>query len=109
MLRTEPIHEAYSFVCLRCGHAWEGAFEIRHSTDGPGHVRADYYVNSLKVPSPLTANRCRVCRSRRIRISGPVECGQPARGTTDSTADHDEASGRSHEARDGGSGHDDRR
>jgi hypothetical protein len=31
-----PIREACAFVCLRCGHAWEGVYEIRHSADGPG-------------------------------------------------------------------------
>lgn len=70
-MKSGPIHEAYSFVCLRCGHAWEGTYEIRHSVDGQGRVRADYYVHSLKVPSPLTANRCRVCCGCRIRILRP--------------------------------------
>ena len=70
-LKAEPLHEAYSFVCLRCGHAWEGSYEIRHSLDGQGRVRADYYEKSIKVPSPLTANRCRVCCGCRIRILRP--------------------------------------
>ncbi|GGY14417.1 hypothetical protein [Streptomyces anandii] len=70
--------ESYSFVCLRCGHAWEGTYEIRHSRDAQGRARTDYYVRCVKVPSPLTANTCRVCRGRTIRIlrSGLVSSGR---------------------------------
>lgn len=71
MLTTEPIYEAYSFVCLRCGHAWEGSYEIRHCLDGQGRVRVDYYEKSLKVPSPLTESSCRICSGCRIRILRP--------------------------------------
>lgn len=70
-LKTEPIHEAYSFVCLWCGHAWEGSYEIRHTLDGAGRLRADYYEKGFRVPSPLTSNRCRMCRGCRIRILRP--------------------------------------
>ncbi|MCD9877973.1 hypothetical protein [Streptomyces guryensis] len=71
-MKTEPIREAYSFVCLRCGHAWEGEYEIRHIRDAEGSLRADYYVrHGIKVPSPLTENTCRVCRGRKIRILRP--------------------------------------
>jgi DNA-directed RNA polymerase subunit RPC12/RpoP len=80
-MRTEPTHEAHSFVCLRCGHAWEGAYEIRHIRDGSGRLRADYFVRGgLKVPSPLTDNACRVCGGRRIRVLRPgrVRSARPA-------------------------------
>jgi hypothetical protein len=80
-MRTEPINEAYSFVCLRCGHAWEGAYEIRHVRDGAGHLRVQYYLrDGLQVPSPLTDNTCRVCKGRTIRIlrSGRVRSVRPA-------------------------------
>lgn len=79
MFRVEPVHEAYSFVCLRCGHAWEGSYEIRHSVDDKGRLRADYYEKSLKVPSPLTANKCPTCLGRRIRILRPgrVQSARP--------------------------------
>ncbi|WP_070029052.1 hypothetical protein [Streptomyces sp. F-1] len=71
-MRSEPIHEAYSFVCLRCGHAWEGAYDIRHVRDAAGCLRAAYYVRGgLRVPSPLTENSCRVCGGRRMRILRP--------------------------------------
>lgn len=75
-MRSEPIHEAYSFVCLRCGHAWEGAYDIRHVRDATGCLRAAYYApGGRRVPSPLTANTCRVCGGRRVRIlrSGRVD------------------------------------
>ena len=80
-MRTEPIHEAYSFVCLRCGHAWEGAYEIRHIRDGVGRLQVAYYLrDGLKVPSPLTDNTCRVCTGRKIRIlrPGQVRSARPA-------------------------------
>jgi len=71
-MKTEPIREAYSFVCLRCGHAWEGAYDIRHIRDAHGRLRAEYFTrDGLRVPSPLTDNTCRVCQGRRIRILRP--------------------------------------
>jgi hypothetical protein len=71
-MKTEPIHEAYSFVCLRCGHAWEGTYEIRHARDAEGRPRAEYYTKyGIRVPSPLTDNTCRVCTGRKIRILRP--------------------------------------
>lgn len=68
---VEPIREAYSFVCLHCGHGWEGAYEIQHSIDAHGTLRADYYVRGVKQPSPLTQNTCRICHSTTIRILRP--------------------------------------
>jgi hypothetical protein len=78
-------------VCLRYGHAWEGSYEIRHSLDGPGHKRADYYGKSLKVPSPLTANKCRVCRGCQIRILRPgrARSARPWLGLTPLTGSAD--------------------
>jgi DNA-directed RNA polymerase subunit RPC12/RpoP len=80
-MKTEPIREAYSFVCLRCGHAWEGTYEIRHTRDAEGHLRVEYYARfGMTVPSPLTDNTCRVCGGRRIRIlrSGRVDSAHPS-------------------------------
>jgi hypothetical protein len=80
-MRTEPIREAYSFVCLRCGHAWEGVYEIRHALDALGRPRVDYYVKpGFRVPSPLTENTCRVCLGHTIRILRPgrVRSAHPA-------------------------------
>lgn len=70
-MTAEPLREAYSFVCLRCGHAWEGLYELRHTVGAAGVVRTDYYVHGIKEPSPLTENSCRVCGSRTIRILRP--------------------------------------
>jgi hypothetical protein len=80
-MKSEPIHEAYSFACLRCGHVWEGAYKIRHVRDGAGRLRVEYRLrDGLKVPSPLTDNTCRVCAGRTIRIlrSGRVRSARPA-------------------------------
>ena len=72
-MRSEPIHEAYSFVCLRCGHAWEGAYDIRHVRDAGGHLRAEYRVaGGLAVPSPLTANTSHVTAAPCCRRSAPA-------------------------------------
>ncbi|AKJ09689.1 hypothetical protein ABB07_06535 [Streptomyces incarnatus] len=71
-MTSEPIREAYSFVCLRCGHAWEGVYEIRHVRDARGRLRAVYHVRGgRRVPSPLTAGTCRVCGGHRVRILRP--------------------------------------
>jgi hypothetical protein len=75
-MRSEPIREAYAFVCLRCGHAWEGAYDILHVRDAQGRLRTQYQVpGGPRVPSPLTANTCRVCGGHRMRIlrSGRVD------------------------------------
>ncbi|MET9365141.1 hypothetical protein ABZX93_30115 [Streptomyces sp. NPDC006632] len=78
-MTVEPIREAYSFVCLHCGHAWEGSYAIHHSTDANGVPRADYYVRGVRVPSPLTGNMCRVCHRTTIRVlrSGRVAAARP--------------------------------
>ncbi|UXY25291.1 hypothetical protein [Streptomyces sp. HUAS TT20] len=80
-MKTEPIREAHSFVCLRCGHSWEGEYEIRHARDADGCLYAEHYVkHGIKVPSPLTENVCRVCLGRKIRILRPgrVRAAHPA-------------------------------
>jgi hypothetical protein len=80
-MKTEPIREAYSFVCLRCGHGWEGEYEIRHTRDADGRLCAEYYMrHDVKVPSPLTENTCRVCLGHKIRILRPgrVRSAHPA-------------------------------
>ncbi|MGW2866145.1 hypothetical protein [Streptomyces sp. NPDC001205] len=78
-MTVEPIREAYSFVCLHCGHAWEGSYEIQHSVDAGGTPRGDYYVRGVRQPSPLTQNTCRTCLSTTIRIlrSGRVAAARP--------------------------------
>ncbi|MEU9098574.1 hypothetical protein [Streptomyces sp. NPDC048361] len=78
-MKVEPIREAYSFVCLHGGHAWEGSYGIHHSTDANGARRADYYVRGVQEPSPLTQNTCRICHRTTIRVlrSGRVTAARP--------------------------------
>lgn len=68
---TETVHEAYSFVCLHCGHGWEEEYEIRHTTDLSGHRRADYFARGVRVASPLTRADCPSCNLGPIRILRP--------------------------------------
>ncbi|MFD7534626.1 hypothetical protein [Streptomyces sp. NPDC059819] len=79
-MTVEPIREAYSFVYLHCGHAWEGSYEIQHSIDANGTMRTDCYVRGMKEPSPLTQNACRICHRTTIRVlrSGRVSATRPA-------------------------------
>ena len=48
------VHESYSFACMRCGHAWEQAYEIEHHTDAEGHEFVQYVADGRLVPSPLS-------------------------------------------------------
>lgn len=68
----ETVREAYAFVCLQCGHGWEEAYEIRHSTDLQGREHATYYVAGRHVASPFAGTAtCPSCEGRRIRILRP--------------------------------------
>jgi hypothetical protein len=67
----EPVHEAYSFACLDCGHAWERTYEIRHRVDGEGKVHVTYYADGANVRSPLTHSVCEMCGGHHIRILRP--------------------------------------
>ncbi|MER0449419.1 hypothetical protein ABR738_33520 [Streptomyces sp. Edi4] len=80
-MRVEPTREAYSFVCLHCGHGWEGSYDLRHATDANGVPRTDYYVRGVREPSPLTQNTCRTCHSTTIRVLRPgrVAAARPVR------------------------------
>ncbi|MCQ4080941.1 hypothetical protein NGB36_10095 [Streptomyces sp. RB6PN25] len=64
---AQSVHEAYSFVCLRCGFGWEQEYEIRHATNLSGHLCAQYFTDGRRVPSPLTQAKCPSCDGRRIR------------------------------------------
>ncbi|GGN37588.1 hypothetical protein GCM10012285_12480 [Streptomyces kronopolitis] len=68
---TETVHEAYSFVCLHCGHGWEEEYEIRHTTDLAGRRRADYFSHGTRVASPLTRAECPSCNRGPLRILRP--------------------------------------
>lgn len=63
-----PKHEAYSFVCMRCGHVWEQEYEIRHHVDARGREVVTYYANGRRVPSPLTRPTCQNCGGHVVRI-----------------------------------------
>ncbi|MCK7625531.1 hypothetical protein MUU72_20925 [Streptomyces sp. RS10V-4] len=68
---TETVHEAYSFVCLHCGHGWEEEYEIRHTPDAGGRRHAEYFCHGRRVPSPLTHTDCPGCTRGPIRILRP--------------------------------------
>ncbi|MFF9481284.1 hypothetical protein [Streptomyces sp. NPDC014733] len=63
-----PVHEAYAFACMHCGHGWEQAYEIRHQVDVKGVTHAVYYADGERVPSPLTSPGCLSCGSTVVRI-----------------------------------------
>lgn len=67
--RSEPTaHEAYAFACMRCGHAWEQAYEIEHHVDAEGHTFVVYLADGERVPSPLTRPTCLNCGAHVVRI-----------------------------------------
>ncbi|WP_432096606.1 hypothetical protein [Streptomyces sp. bgisy100] len=77
-----PVHEAYSFACMRCGHGWEQAYEIRHHTDAQGRSVVTYYTDGRRVPSPLTTPVCGNCDGHVVRImrSGQIPSAAAALG-----------------------------
>lgn len=64
---TDSVHEAYSFVCLRCGRGWEQEYRIVRSVDLSGRPQVQYLVDGVRVPSPLTQAACPSCDGRKIR------------------------------------------
>ncbi|WP_374228389.1 hypothetical protein [Streptomyces sp. CNQ085] len=68
--RDATAREEYSFACLRCGHGWERAYEIRHHTDRDGRpfVTCHDPADGGQVPSPLTRPVCPNCESHVVRI-----------------------------------------
>jgi hypothetical protein len=64
----EPVHESYSFACMRCGQGWEQSYEIRHHTDAEGRPFVIYYADGERVPSPLTNPTCTNCGEHVVRI-----------------------------------------
>lgn len=83
-IADSPVHESYSFVCLNCGHGWERTFEIRHVADPVGGTHAEYFVNGLREPSPLTQGMCGECGGHRIRILRPGRVASVRRPATGS-------------------------
>lgn len=82
------VHEAYSFVCLSCGHGWERAYEIHHVTDLHGNQVCHYYHDGERVPSPFTRPRCAQCEGNRLRIlrAGRVASATPPTGASAPTS-----------------------
>lgn len=76
----KAVHEAYSFACMRCGHGWEQAYEIRHLAYADGTPLIVYYADGERVPSPLTRPTCRFCDGHVVRImrSGRVSTAEAA-------------------------------
>ncbi|MEU8585867.1 hypothetical protein AB0C59_02470 [Streptomyces sp. NPDC048664] len=67
-METEHVQRSYSFVCLDCGHGWEGTFEIDVTVDDHQHTIATYHLDGRLVPSPLQSPRCPACERGKIRI-----------------------------------------
>lgn len=65
-----PVHEAYSFACMRCGHGWEQEYDIEHHVDGKGQAYVTYRADGRRVPSPLTSPTCANCGGHVVRIMG---------------------------------------
>lgn len=65
------VREAYSFVCLRCGHGWEQSYAIEHHVDALGRENVVYRTDGREVPSPLTRPTCDHCDGHVIRIMRP--------------------------------------
>jgi hypothetical protein len=61
-------HEAYSFVCMRCGHGWEQEYEIEHLEYADGSPVVAYYCEGRRVPSPLKHPTCAYCDGHQVRI-----------------------------------------
>lgn len=76
------VHEAYFFVCMRCGHSWEQAYEIEHHTNAEGLPFLIYYTDGTRVPSPFSRLTCANCESNVVRIlrfergDGAAEAGR---------------------------------
>ncbi|WP_109281519.1 hypothetical protein [Streptomyces orinoci] len=65
---TETAHESYAFACMRCGHAWEQAYEIAHHVDAKGRPFVIYYADGVRVPSPISHPGCPNCGAHVVRI-----------------------------------------
>jgi hypothetical protein len=79
----ETVHEAYAFVCLRCGHGWEQEYTIEHHIDPRGYPFVVYYdAEGRRVPSPLGRTACPSCGGDRLRMmrAGLVAAAKRARG-----------------------------
>ncbi|QFR97748.1 hypothetical protein GBW32_14575 [Streptomyces tsukubensis] len=63
-----PVHESYSFACMRCGHGWEQSYEITHHEDAKGNHFVVYLAGGARVPSPLTQPSCQNCGGGVVRI-----------------------------------------
>lgn len=67
---TNHVRRAYSFVCLDCGHGWEGAYDIDVTVDEHARITADYQLDGERVPSPLQSPQCPSCEGTRYASCG---------------------------------------
>lgn len=51
-----------SFLCLDCGHGWDGAYDIDMTVDEHDRIAPVYHLDGR-----LSA-RCHACRSHEVRI-----------------------------------------
>lgn len=70
-MHTQHVQRAYSFVCLDCGHGWEGIYDIDVTVDEYARITAAYGLDGRRVPSPLQSPQCPACERHKIRIMRP--------------------------------------
>ncbi|WP_260610195.1 hypothetical protein [Streptomyces sp. WAC06614] len=94
---------------MRCGYAWEQAYEIEHHTDAKGEPFIIYTAGGERVPSPLSNPTCHNCDGHVVRIMREGKVGSVLgmldqlyhdrriapgiAGPVPATHDHDHASG----------------
>ncbi|WP_199546963.1 hypothetical protein [Streptomyces sp. N35] len=62
-------HEAYSCICLDCGHSWEQEYDVRRYVDGRGVTRVRCTGGDGEaVRSPVTRPYCPACESTVLRV-----------------------------------------
>ncbi|MCX4426460.1 hypothetical protein [Streptomyces mirabilis] len=50
-----------SFLCLDCGHSWDGTYDIDITVDEYGHIAPVYYLDGRQSP------RCPACENHEVR------------------------------------------
>ncbi|OLZ64505.1 hypothetical protein AV521_34775 [Streptomyces sp. IMTB 2501] len=50
-----------SFLCLDCGHGWDGTYDIDMTVDEHGRISPVYHLDGREFP------RCPTCKSLEIR------------------------------------------
>ncbi|MFG2369235.1 hypothetical protein ACGFY3_47945 [Streptomyces mirabilis] len=55
----------YSFLCLDCGHSWDGTYDIDMTVDEHGQLAPIYHLDGGQSP------RCPDCKTHEVRIMRP--------------------------------------